>query len=337
MTVLPDTLQKKEPRLLELHLRQKEQQICDVLNPLPGSVSYTNERPLNVPGKYDQWRLIDFLCDYHPHVSQTQWLDICKQGLVCDNNRALSSEETVRASQRLIRFVPDTIEPDVNAKIGIISWEEPVIVFNKPAPLPIHPCGRFNKNSMTKILQLAFPQNKLRPAHRLDANTTGLILFSSCANASRHLHRQFEDGLAKKQYLCKIHGHPQWDEYSCDLPISRQANRAGSRNIDKQNGHPAQTEFKVLKRNEDGTSLAQAIPLTGRTNQIRVHLWQIGYPVVGDPVYLQNLELGKSQTLAIDAPAMALHSWKITIEHPINKQAVSYETPRPDWANASFV
>ena len=319
---------KPEPTLSD-----RQQQIESVIDPLPGSVSYTNKRPLNVPGKYDQWQLIDFLCDYHEHVSREQWLKVCEDGLIRDRHRELKADEKVRASQRLLRYVPDTVEPDVNARMEIIVWDEPLIVFNKPAPLPIHPCGRFNKNSMTQILDLAFPDQILRPAHRLDANTTGLILFTNHRDASRNLHKQFEKGLAQKTYLCKVHGHPQWDEHVCDLPISRQVGSAGARDIDEEQGDPAQTQFKVLSRNADGTSLIQAVPLTGRTNQIRVHLWREGFSIVGDPTYLQNQESGKSQTLSVDAPGMALHSWKITIEHPTQNEMVSYETPKPDWAS----
>jgi len=313
-------------------IAQREQAIRDVTTFLPGSVAYTNERPLNVPQKYEGRLLIDFICDYHPHVSRPDWEKVCEEGLIRDRERVIGANEKVRAGQRLMRFIPETIEPAVNADLKIISWEEPLIVFNKPAPLPIHPCGRFNKNSMTQILDLAFPDEKLRPAHRLDANTTGLILFTNHRDVSQDLHKQFERGQAKKTYLCIIHGQPDWNNYRCDLPISRQASRAGTRTIDEQNGQPAQTQFNVLQRNEDGTSLLEAIPITGRTNQIRVHLWRLGYPIVGDPAYLPNNQQGKSQTLSVDSPPMVLHSWKITIEHPVLKEAVSYQTPRPDWA-----
>ncbi len=310
---------------------QREQTIRSVTNPLPGSISYTNKRPLNVPGKYDRWELLDFVCDYHPHLSRATWNKVCEDGLIRYQQRIIFANEKVRVGQQLSRHIPDTIEPAVNANLKIISWEEPLIVFDKPAPLPIHPCGRFNKNSMTHILALAFPEEKLRPAHRLDANTTGLILFSNCREVSQKLHQQFEQGLAKKSYLCKIHGQPQWDNHLCSLPVSRQAENAGTRVIDEKNGQFAQTRFIVLQRNEDGTALLEAIPITGRTNQIRVHLWHMGYPIVGDPVYLQNHQQGKFQTMSIDCPSMALHSWKITIEHPVLKETISYQTLRPDW------
>ncbi len=313
-------------------ITDREQAIRDVTTPLPGSVAYTNERPLNVPQKYEGWRLIDFICDYHPHVSRPEWEKVCEEGLIRDRERVICADEKMRAGQRLMRFIPDTIEPAVNADLKIISWEEPLIVFNKPAPLPIHPCGRFNKNSMTQILDLAFPDEKLRPAHRLDANTTGLILFTNHRDVSQNLHKQFERGEAKKTYLCKIHGQPDWDNYRCELPISKQASKAGTRIIDEKSGQPAQTQFHVLQRNEDGTSLLKAIPITGRTNQIRVHLWHLGYPILGDPAYLQNQKQGKSQTLPVVSPPMALHAWKITIEHPVLKETISYQTPKPDWA-----
>ncbi len=310
---------------------EREQAIRDVTDPLPGSISYTNERPLNVPGKYDRWQLLDFLCDYHPHLTRATWGKICQDGLIRHHKRAISANEPVRSGQQLTRLIPDTVEPPVNANLKIVSWKDSLIVFNKPAPLPIHPCGRFNKNSMTKILALAFPEKKLRPAHRLDANTTGLIIFSDSREVAQNLQRQFEQGQAKKSYLCKIHGQPQWESHLCSLPVSRQTGHVGTRVIDEKNGLVAQTRFNLLQRNKDGTSLLEAIPITGRTNQIRVHLWQMNFPIFGDPTYLPNHQQGIFQTMPIDSPPMMLHCWKISIEHPILERTICYQTPEPEW------
>lgn len=314
-----------------LTIAQREQRIRDVVHPLPGSIAYTNERPLNVPGKYEGWRLIDFVCDYHPHVTRTEWENICRAGLIRDRAGGIDATERVQAGRQLKRLIPETVEPAVNVNLKIVAWEKSFVVFDKPAPLPVHPCGRFNKNSLTKILELAFPDGKLHPVHRLDANTTGLILFSGSREFSKKMQRQFEQGQVKKTYVCKVQGEPEWNAYFCDCAISRQTETVGTRVIDRRNGQPAQTEFKVLKRNADGTTILEAIPITGRTNQIRVHLWHLGFPVVGDPVYLPDHQQGKCQTISLDCEPMALHACRLTIRHPVDEASVSFVASEPNW------
>jgi 23S rRNA-/tRNA-specific pseudouridylate synthase len=94
----------------------------------------------------------------------------------------------------------------------------------------------------------------------------------------------------------------------------------------------ARTEFRVLKRNPDGTALLEARPLTGRTNQIRVHLWHLGFPVCGDLVYLPSKKIGDTQTLAVGDLPLCLHAWQIKFVHPMSKQPMSFTAPPPDWA-----
>jgi UPF0176 protein len=88
----------------------------------------------------------------------------------------------------------------------------------------------------------------------------------------------------------------------------------------------------VLARNPDGTTLLEARPLTGRTNQIRVHLWHLDFPVCGDPVYLLRKKLGDTQTLSVDDLPLCLHSWKISFTHPLTKERVKFSAPPPEWA-----
>jgi 23S rRNA-/tRNA-specific pseudouridylate synthase len=88
----------------------------------------------------------------------------------------------------------------------------------------------------------------------------------------------------------------------------------------------------VLDRYADGTALLEARPLTGRTNQIRVHLWHLGLPVCGDPTYLAGQMLGDAQTLSVEAAPLCLHASQITLLHPLSKQAVTFTAPPPAWA-----
>ncbi|WP_449314321.1 RluA family pseudouridine synthase [Rubinisphaera margarita] len=218
----------------------------------------------------------------------------------------------------------------MNADIRIVSWEDDFVVFNKPAPLPMHPCGRFNRNSMTGLLDRAFPELKLRPAHRLDANTTGLVVFTMHRDISQRLQRQFEKGTAKKRYVCRVLGHPEWEETRCEAAISARPNELGFRGVDAA-GDAAVTEFRVLQRFENNETLIEAVPVTGRTNQIRVHLWHLGVPIAGDPVYKVNQHWGERQTLGPTDPPMMLHAQQLTFADPRSESLRTFESPWPDW------
>jgi UPF0176 protein len=175
------------------------------------------------------------------------------------------------------------------------------------------------------------PRNASAAAHRLDANTSGLIVFTRTRHFAKLVQPQFERGEVEKIYLARVHGHPTSEEFSCDAPIATEPTSAGARDIDPA-GLPAKTNFRVLCRNPDGTSLLEARPLTGRTNQIRAHLWHLGHPIVGDPVYLKNRELGASQTLCPSDPSMCLHAHRLAIRHPLDNALVRFESPSPTWA-----
>ena len=132
-------------------------------------------------------------------------------------------------------------------------------------------------------------------------------------------------------------GLPENDEFTLNDKISAEAGKLGAREIDEESGLESVTEFRVLGRNEDdGTSLLEVKPLTGRTNQIRIHLWQAGYPIVGDPLYLQGGARGECQTMAVGDPPMCLHAWKLSFNHPHSRERVHYESPVPEWARSVF-
>ncbi|NJR43304.1 MAG: RNA pseudouridine synthase [Akkermansiaceae bacterium] len=90
----------------------------------------------------------------------------------------------------------------------------------------------------------------------------------------------------------------------------------GTRGIDESDGLASRTDFQVIKRCDDGTTLLEAKLGTGRTNQIRVHLWELGHPVIGDPAYLTDRKIGDKQTLEVEDPPLQLHAWKLSFKHP---------------------
>jgi RluA family pseudouridine synthase len=315
-----------------LPLAERESKIAAVTSPLPGAGPYENLRPLNVPARYDRLNLLDFLSEFLPNMSRKEWEAVIQQGLIRDSNGSLSVDRVLRGGQRLVRVEPATTEPPVNTGVRILAWEDDYVVFDKPAPLPMHPCGRFNRNTLTKILGLAFPGEKFSPAHRLDANTTGIVVFTRNRKAARAIQRQFERGEASKTYLCRVVGHPSWEEMISRERIASKPLQNGFRVIDEKSGDSAETVFRVVFRRPNGEAIIEAIPRTGRTNQIRIHLWSLGYPVVGDPAYLPQQQLGAEQTLAPGSPPMCLHAWRLAFARPVDDATVAFETKRPLWA-----
>jgi RluA family pseudouridine synthase len=313
-----------------LSLEASIRRACD---PLPGSLAYDNFRPITIPLEQDGASLLETLASIFPQTPQVEWATLISAGLLLDSKYdAVAVDCIVRAGERYFRKLPATIEPDVTAEIGILYEDEALIVVDKPAPLPLHPSGRFNRNTLQSILQAACHPLKPRPAHRLDANTTGLVIFSKTRHFAKFLQPQFERGEVEKIYLARVQGHPDEETFSCDAPISDSPGEAGSRGVDLINGLPARTDFRVLNRLSDNSTLIEARPLTGRTNQIRVHLWHMGFPICGDPLYLANGQLGARQTLSPSEPPLCLHAWKLLFTHPLDHTKRTFEAPLAKWA-----
>lgn len=299
---------------------------------LPGSQPYDNQRPLNVPARYDQFSVIDFLTAYHPHVPRSRWVEEIVESRIQYQGKPVVESKLLRAGMRLDHLIPETVEPDVSADIEILFEDDDLVVVSKPAPLPMHPCGRFNRNSLIYMIDQAFPGEKIRMAHRLDANTSGCVILCRKKAICQDLHRQFESGRVKKRYLARVLGQPNWTHHTSLDRISTEPATAGVRQIDPE-GLSAETDFEKISEFEDGTSLIQCIPKTGRTNQIRIHLWHLGFPIQGDPVFLPSRQLGSKQTLDVGSPPMCLHALQVEFEHPRLKQSVSIQTESPIWCS----
>jgi len=312
-------------------LAKRQQAIDKFVNPLPGSTPYDNVREIRVPGRFDGHTLINFLDAWHPPTGRAQWLAWLAGGSIMLHEHAIAPERIVHGGECYLQHMPNTLEPDVNAQVELLHEDEFLVIINKPAPLPSHSSGRFNRNTLDYIVGAAYRPEKLRIAHRLDANTTGLVVLCRKYAASRWVQPQFSQQTVEKVYLARVHGHPTWDAVTCEAAIASEPGPHGVRSLDPA-GQPAVTELKVVKRLADGTSLLEIRPRTGRTNQIRIHLWYLGHAVVGDPLYLPEQQIGVSQTLSTEAPAMCLHAWQLSLNHPQDRQRVAYTAPLPLWA-----
>jgi RluA family pseudouridine synthase len=319
---------KSEPERLAERIAARGEALRRACNPLPGSVPLENRRPVHVPACHDKRRLLDVLVDLFPHIPAAEWEARCDAGrFVNYAGHVRNKDHLVRAGERVLQVFSPEVEPAVATGIHVLYEDEALIVVHKPAPLPMHSGGRYHRNTLQHFMNIACAPHVPRAAHRLDANTTGVVAFATTRHFCRLLQRQFIEGTVGKTYLARVHGHPQDEVFSCDAPVSAKPGETGTRRIAEQDGQEALTRFRVLDRSEDGTALLEAIPVTGRTNQIRIHLQHLGHPVLGDPTYTAT-PLG-IQTLEPTAPPLCLHAWKLTLRHPLGGHPMTFEAPAP--------
>lgn len=322
-----------DDEIRRLSIAERHEAIRQATTPLPGSASYDNYRPVKVPAMLHGATLLEFMCGILPHIDRVEWEKRIAEGRFFNRDRTqVFADHVVKAGERYYQKIEAVIEPEINPDIRIIHEDEAIVVINKPAPLPMHPCGRFNRNTLQHVMAEVYSPQSPRPAHRLDANTSGVLVLSRTRHFAGLLQPQFERGEIQKQYLARVQGHPPEEFFVNDAPISKTSGEVGSRGIDFEVGMPSRTEFQVLERFDNGTSLLLVRPLTGRTNQIRVHLWHLGWPIVGDTVYLPELKIGDVQTIAPDDAPMCLFAYKITFRHPLSDETVTFAAEPPAWA-----
>lgn len=303
-----------------------------ITHPLPGSVPYENERPFNIPLACDGMELPEALAQIAKPVGVAAWAEACAAGRILQASGIPATVgQRVRSGERYLHRMAATAEPEVNMQVEILHEDEAIIVLRKPAPLPVHPGGRYNRNTLRHVLHALYHPQKPRQAHRLDASTSGVMVYARTRHFAGLLQPQFTRGEVEKVYLARVQGSPVEEYFLCEAPVASESSVLGAREVDEVGGRNARTEFRVLQRFADGTSLLEARPITGRTNQIRLHLAHLGWPVCGDQAYLQGGSLGDTQTVAVDAAPLCLHSWRIGFQHPVTRETVTFTAPPPPW------
>lgn len=290
---------------------------------------------MNVALVYDGATLERFLSTSHPHISVDVWVQRARLGHLAIDGRVVQSLDVrVRAGNRLVHTIPQEIEPEVSVDLRFLYEDDALMVLGKPAPLAIHPCGRYNRNSLLPLLAHVFGENGWRPVHRLDADTTGLMVLAKTPAAARHLGRQFEARTVLKLYLARIAAVPPEPRFSCDLAVTDAPGLLGKRSTHaapkaRRSGPAgAFTAFEHIAT-VGRESLVTAAPSSGRTNQIRVHLAALGFPIVGDDAYSGNEEFTTGRT------TLCLHAWRLAFKHPDDDRPLAFEDQRPAWAQDS--
>jgi RluA family pseudouridine synthase len=327
----PYCFKKPEEKMRE-RINSRHESLKKLMEVLPGEKPYQQRRPIRVPQSAHGKTLLECVSEILRHIEPEAWKAEMDGGLFeSEDGRKIGPAQRVKAGERYFHLLSHASEPLVSRDIQICYEDEAIIVVDKPAPLPVHPSGRFQRNTLQYILTEVYRPQVPKPVHRLDANTTGLLLIAKTKTFAAFLQKQFEQKKVEKKYLVKVEGHPTQNEFSCDVPISSEAGDVGSRNTDSQKGLPALTHFKVLDRFQEGTTLLEASPVTGRTNQIRVHLWSLGFPICGDQLYLAHQKIGKTQTLAPEEKPLCLHASRLSFIHPVTRNKFEIESKNAPW------
>ena len=321
---------KVEPKSAGPEIGLFEAQLRKAAESQPGCKPYTSTRPIRIPGRMQGSTLGECLRSLCPHIEPARWSDAIADGRLKVDGRSFELDENAFGGMEVLYTIEGRTEPAVATDIRIIGMDQDLVVLQKPAPLAVHPCGRFNKNTLLKLIEMAWPEERLRPAHRIDAATTGILVLTRNKKAAHFVQSQFANRTVKKTYLVKAEGKPERDAFSVDAKIDLAVGDSGRRQLSGE-GAEAHTDFEVVRRYEDGTCLLFARPISGRTNQIRLHLQACGLPIVGDNAYGADEDVEGG--MVSDKTTLHLHAHSIEFVHPANSKLARYEANSPDWAD----
>jgi len=278
---------------------------------------------LSIKKKFDGFSLIDVFSQSFSHVDQAFWENKIHTGNLTLDGKKVPPNQVVRAGQITQHSSPYKPEPPINYALELIHATNEFWIINKPSPLPVHAGGRYLNHTLKKLLETSFPKQQFHLINRLDANTTGLVLVALNKNAAQNLNQQFQNQSVTKTYLALVEGIPVQDRFSSTKSIGKEKTPAGGRKI--ESGKDSFTEFKIRTK-LDHKTLLEVTPHSGRTNQIRLHLADMGFPIVGDLGY-KNPEYFDKKPLTYDEDTLYLHSWKLKFKSPLSQNEIEFEAP----------
>jgi 23S rRNA pseudouridine1911/1915/1917 synthase len=292
---------------------------------------------IEVPRECAGWRLDHFLKRRIGRMSRTRIQKIISEQIFFADGRRARAASGVRAGEVIVLRRPAPVEPDVPRHFEVLYEDESVLVIDKPAGLPMHTTAKFFRNTLTALLRERYPGQQMDVAHRIDKETSGVLLIARGRRAASFLTQAFARRAVDKTYLALVKGAPP-DEGIIDLPMKLLDTRTRVMMGPAPDGLPAVTRFRVLRRFAEH-ALCEARPETGRQHQIRVHLAARGFPIVGDKLYgagealfMRACDEGTTPELlaAFDnLPRHALHAHRLRFPHPRTREDVTVESPLP--------
>jgi 23S rRNA pseudouridine1911/1915/1917 synthase len=300
----------------------------------------TPEQTIQIQVDRPAARLDQFLAEAIPDLSRSQIQKLIRQGcvllLTSPANKAkpitrpstsIQPGETITVHLPIPQ--PKALQPET-IPLDIIFEDVDLVVLNKPAGMVVHPAHGHTAGTLVNALLAQYPDLAAmieadtdavdRPGivHRLDRDTSGLMIVARTPEALRHLRRQFKARTVEKVYLALVFGRPEAPEGVIDVPLGR-APRHRQKFAPRPDGKPARTHYR-LRADFGQYSLLEIGLETGRTHQIRVHLAWLKCPVVGDSVY------GRKKNL-LGLKRQFLHAWRLQFEHPRSGKPLELEAP----------
>lgn len=270
-----------------------------------------------------------FLTKSFPNLSRSFVQKLFQQGKIKLRNTTISKKYLLRLGDTLQISPPEAppapfLQPQ-NIPLKILFEDESILVLNKQPNLVMHPGAGNHEGTLAHALlhhyQRLPNQASLRPGlvHRLDKNTTGVLVVAKTEEALLHLQKQFAERNVKKLYLVLTSGLPK--EGLCDFPIKRHPSLRNKMCVHPQ-GKIAKSIVKVIKTN-NAISLVYVQILTGRTHQVRIHLKELNAPVLGDTLYAKTTQMHQK------AKRPLLHAYTLEIDHPISQKKMKFIAPIP--------
>ncbi len=263
----------------------------------------------------------------HSRSQVQQWL---KDGAVSVNGEPVKANYKVKSADAIIVEVPEPEELEIVAEdlpIEIVYEDDDVAVVNKPQGMVVHPSAGHAQGTLVNALMyhmknLSSINGVIRPGivHRIDKDTSGLLMIAKNDQAHEALAQQLKDKTSLRKYIALVHGVIPHEKGTINAPIGRSKVDRKIQAI-REDGKPAVTHFTVLERFENFTLVELQLE-TGRTHQIRVHMKYIGYPLAGDPVY------GPKKTLK--GNGQFLHAKLLGFTHPQTNEQMTFEAPLPE-------
>lgn len=291
-----------------------------------------------IPPEMDGMRLDQVLAALFSDYSRSRLQQWIRDDFVRVDDQPCRAKDKVLAGQKVIVLTQQTEQGDWKAEalpLEIVYEDAHILVINKPVGLVVHPAaGNYTGTLLNALLHHA-PQLKNVPragiVHRLDKDTTGLLVVAKDLTSHKFLVEQLQDRAVEREYIAVVQG-VMTAGGTVDAPIGRHpVNRKKMAVV--ENGKPAVTHYRVMERYR-GHTLVKVKLETGRTHQIRVHMAYIHFPLVGDATYAGRLKIpaGCSELLREALrkfPRQALHAFRLALEHPITHEPLNWEAPIP--------
>lgn len=285
-------------------------------------------------------RLDRFIQGRIPRLSRTRAQEIVRSCAFRADGARRRASERVREGETVILVRPSFEEPETPRYFDVIYEDEAVLAVEKPAGLPMHPTATYHRNTLTYLLRETYGESPPQIAHRIDRETSGVIVCGKGIEAERALKIAFERREVAKVYLAIVEGVIEQDEGIVDTPMSAvdEGLHILMRTRAVGEGLAARTHYEVRERHAD-RSLVELHPETGRQHQLRVHLASIGHPIVGDKLYgadreapfLEWIETGMTRTLLhrLGHERQALHAHQLEVSHPVSGEPLVLKSAFP--------